>query len=371
MKSLSVIGLSVCVAILSAPLGSAQAPGPGRAAGAVTAVDAAVGQVSLMTDRGDPLTITTFDRTAIIRIPPGETDIKKGSRIPLSSLSPGDRIVALGDLAADQKSLRARSILVMTRADLSEIQQKERADWQKRGTTGTVVTADPAAKTITIKAGARTATVEPSVDADIRRYAPDSARFSDAQPSSLAEIKAGDQMRVLGNSSDDGSVIKAEKIVFGTFRQIAATVTSVNPATGEIQIEDLAGKKPLTLRVDADSTLRRLPDPMARMLARRYQPGADREAPAAPPTGRPPVGRSNVSDIGQLLDRLRAMPLAELKPGDAIMVSTTVGTDPGRVTAVMLLAGVEPLLTASPTATRDIMSGWNLGGEGGGDTGNQ
>jgi hypothetical protein len=68
-----------------------------------------------------------------------------------------------------------------------------------------------------------------------------------------------------------------------------------------------------------------------------------------------------------MLDNLPAMPISELKPGDAIMVSTTQGTDSGRVTAIMLLAGVEPLLTASPTATRDIMSGWNLGG--GGDIG--
>jgi hypothetical protein len=28
----------------------------------------------------------------------------------------------------------------------------------------------------------------------------------------------------------------------------------------------------------------------------------------------------------------------------------------------MMLAGVEPLLTASPNSTRDIMGGWNLGG---------
>jgi hypothetical protein len=27
----------------------------------------------------------------------------------------------------------------------------------------------------------------------------------------------------------------------------------------------------------------------------------------------------------------------------------------------MLLAGVEPLLTASPGATRDILSGWSIG----------
>jgi len=59
------------------------------------------------------------------------------------------------------------------------------------------------------------------------------------------------------------------------------------------------------------------------------------------------------------------MPLTELKAGDAVMVSTTMGSDPSRVTVITLLAGVEPLL-ASPTATRDIMSGWNLGGGGAG-----
>ena len=82
-------------------------------------------------------------------------------------------------------------------------------------------------------------------------------------------------------------------------------------------------------------------------------------------------GGGGGGDIGQMLDRLPAMPLAELKVGDAIMVSTTQGSDPGRVTAITLLAGVEPLLTASPTATRDIMSGWNLGGGGAGGEGNQ
>ena len=84
--------------------------------------------------------------------------------------------------------------------------------------------------------------------------------------------------------------------------------------------------------------------------------------------GGPGAGGGRGGDISQMLDNLPALPISELKPGDAIMVSTTQGTEAGRVTAIMLLAGVEPLLTASPTATRDIMSGWNLGG-GGGDTG--
>jgi hypothetical protein len=72
-------------------------------------------------------------------------------------------------------------------------------------------------------------------------------------------------------------------------------------------------------------------------------------------------------DVGQMLDRLPPAQISDLKPGDAVMVSTTMGSDPSRVTLIMLLAGVEPLLTASPNATRDIMSGWNLGGGGGGE----
>jgi hypothetical protein len=68
-----------------------------------------------------------------------------------------------------------------------------------------------------------------------------------------------------------------------------------------------------------------------------------------------------------MLDRLPAMPLSELKAGDAIMVSTTMGSDPARVTVIMLLAGVEPILTAAPSAARDLMGGWLSGGGGDGN----
>jgi hypothetical protein len=140
----------------------------------------------------------------------------------------------------------------------------------------------------------------------------------------------------------------------------------------------LATKKLLTIRVTADSAMKKLPDQMAAMLARRYGQAAGQAAQAAPggQRGSGPggpgrgMGGGRGGDVGQMLDSLPPLALADLKAGDAIMVSTTQGTDPGRVTAITLLAGVEPLLTASPNATRDIMSGWNLGG-GGGDTGGQ
>ncbi|MEI9975897.1 MAG: hypothetical protein WDO73_29855 [Ignavibacteriota bacterium] len=49
--------------------------------------------------------------------------------------------------------------MVRTAADLGEIAKTELADWKKRGSGGNVTATDPAAKTITVKSGARTLTV--------------------------------------------------------------------------------------------------------------------------------------------------------------------------------------------------------------------
>jgi ABC-type Fe3+-hydroxamate transport system substrate-binding protein len=347
-----------------------------QVAGTVTVVDASNNQVTLKTDKGEVVAIATTEKTLVLHMPPGESDPKKGNKMLLSSLGPGDRVVAIVRQATpDQQTMQASSLIVRTKADLAELQQKDQDEWKKRGTTGTVTATDATAKTATVKVGQRSITVQPSDKTVYHRYSLDSARFSDAKASSFGEIHVGDQMRVLGDKSEDGSVIKAEKIVSGSFRQIAATITSIDASTGEIKVKDLATKKPLTIRVSADSIMKKLPDQAARMLARRYGQGAQGAGAgqgdgqgAGGGAGRG-MGGGRGGDVGQMLDSLPALPLSELKAGDAVMVSTTQGSDPGRVTAIMLLAGVEPLLTASPNATRDIMSGWNLGG--GGDTGGQ
>jgi len=61
------------------------------------------------------------------------------------------------------------------------------------------------------------------------RYAPDSPRFADARLSTLAKIKAGDQMRYWVTGTRTAPTIQAEKVVSGSFRQIAATITSIDP----------------------------------------------------------------------------------------------------------------------------------------------
>ena len=364
MTSLRVI----CVTALMGMAAYAQTPANRtQVSGTISTVDAAGNKISLRSDKGDEVSVTTTARTVFVKIPPGETDVKKGAKVTINDVAAGDRAVVVGPQSADPKNLSASSVLIMSKSDVASMQQKDVEDWKKRGTTGNVTALDPAALTVTIKAGARTFTVKPSDKTTFHRYALDSARFSDAKPSNFGEIKVGDQMRVLGNKSEDGATILAEKVVSGTFRQIAATISNIDPATGELTVKDLANKSNLTIKVNSDSTMKKMPDTMAAMLARRYAPGAQQGGGGAPGGGggRGMGGGGRGGDIGQMLDNLPPMPISELKKGDAIMVSTTQGSDATHATVIMLLAGVEPLLTASPTATRDIMSGWNLGGGGG------
>jgi hypothetical protein len=355
MKSM-LLNTVACAVLAMAAFAQTQPAGSrGQISGTVTSVGSGTPQLSLKSDQGVDVSVTITDRTVIRRIPPGETDSRKGVAIAIAGVTAGDRAVIVGPTPADPKTWVATAVLVMTRSDVASLHQKDQDDWRKRGTTGIVTAVDPAAGTVTLRGGQRTYAVRPSEKTAYLRYSPDSPSFADARPSTPADIAPGDQMRVLGNRSEDGATIQAEKIVSGFFRQIAATIASVNLLTGELSVKDLATKKPLTMKVDSNSTLKKLPEQAARALARRYAPGAQA------------AGAGNgAADVSQILDNLPAMPLSELKPGDAIMVSTTQGSTPGRVTAIMLLAGVEPLLTASSTATRDILSGWSIGA---GDTG--
>jgi hypothetical protein len=357
----------ILAAALVWPL-AAQTPPSSHLSGTVTAINPASNQITLKTEKGD-LTLTTSDRTQIVHPQAGVNDPKQWPKMTLTEIAAGDEVVAYWRGAMEQKPLIATSLVVRTKADLSQLAQKELEDWKKRGTTGNVTAVDPSANTITVKAGPRTYTAQIGEKTVIRRYSPDSAKPSDAKPGTLAEVKVGDQANILGNKGGDGTTIAAEMVYTGTFRQIAATINAIDPATGEMKVTDLLTKKPLTVRITSDTNMKKLPEQMAQMLARRYQGGGR----AGAPEGRGGEGRGagggggRGGDIGGMLDRLPAVPLTELKPKDAVMVSTTAGSDPSKVTAVMLLAGVEPILTAAPTATRDIMSGWNLGGGGGGE----
>ena len=66
-----------------------------------------------------------------------------------------------------------------------------------------------------------------------------------------------------------------------------------------------------------------------------------------------------------MISRLPAVTLADLHKDDAVMIVATPGTGGSDVTAIMLLSGVEPILTASPNGAAALLSGWNLSAPGG------
>jgi len=142
----------------------------------------------------------------------------------------------------------------------------------------------------------------------------------------------------------------------------------VDAAANEIRVNDLATKKPVVVKINADTTMKRLPNPIAMMLARRYNPqyfqtvrrggGGAGGGGARGGEGGPRGGGAEGGDLQQMLEKVPALPIGELTKGDAIIISSTTGADPSRVNAITLLAGVEPLLTKP--GERPVNLDWTL-----------
>jgi hypothetical protein len=349
------------------------APAADQVRGAVTGVTVQAKRIAVTTEKGDAVTIAVTDRTVLLRMPAGVTDPKQGVKIELPAITADDKLIAIGKLSADKKTLEGAKVYILTKSDIAQIHKQEDEDWVKRGTSGVVAAVDAAAGTITLKVGSKQSTVRLSGKTDIRRYSADSFKSTDAKPGLLADVKIDDQVRVLGNRSAEGDQIAAERVFFGTFRRISAKIESIDAQNNEITVKDLDAKKPkpLTIRLDPESQIKKLAPEVDALLARRLNPGASQGDGGGRGQGRGAgfgrgAGGGRGGDAGQVFDRAPAVPLSSLKAGDPIVVLTTAGSNPDRVTAVMVVAGVDALLT-SPNAARDIMSGWNLGGGGGGE----
>ena len=376
----------------------AQAPKLDRVIGEITAIDANAKQISVKLDTGAVVPATVDEKTRYLRIPPGEKDLKNATTIAFENVAVGDRAFVRGHMADDQKSIAAVAVIIMTKAELAQKHERDRDEWKRRGMAGPVTAVNAETKEVTIstrtREGPKPVIVEMPEHVDFRRYAPDSIRFSDAKASSFAELKVGDQLRVLGDKNADGSRIKAESIVSGSFRNIAGVIKTMDASANQISLTDLVLHKPVTVMLSPETAMRRLPPFMAAMLARREGGGQGGASPAGgPPGGGPREGvaqgipgpprpegakpgagapaaenaqypgggmRRGNMDFQDMLERMPQIKLADLKVGDAVMLSSTTGTDGTRVTAINLLAGVEPLLTAAPKGGQDIFGQWNF-----------
>jgi preprotein translocase subunit YajC len=345
------------------------------------------GALTLTPDSGGEVTATLSSSTKLLRVPPGEKDLKNATPLQVQDLQPGDRVLVRGQAAADGHSVAALAVIVMKQADLSAKQAHDRDDWQKRGVGGLVSAVDVSAGTISISAsgfgGNHNITIHTTKDTITRRYAPDSVRFDTARPALLDQIKPGDQLRARGTRNADGSEVAAEEVVSGTFRNIAGTIQAIDVASNSMTVQDAIGKSSVVVKVSPDSQMKKLPPEMAQRIAMRLKGGAGQGGDANAEGGARPAeggsaaggrvqrgsggmqGGNGPPDLQRFLSRMPNSALADLQKGDAVMIVATSGGNAGAVTAITLLAGVEPILTAAPNRSAAILSPWTLGGPSG------
>jgi hypothetical protein len=343
--------------------------------------------------------------TKILRVPPGEKDLKNATALRPQDLQTGDRVLVRGQAATEGNGdgrtivINALSVIVMKQADVAAKQQHDRDDWQKRGVGGLVTNVDAATGIITISSSAiganRSIAVRITKDTILRRYASGSVKFDDAKPAPVNQIRAGDQLRARGTPNADGSDVSAEEVVSGAFRNIAGPIKAIDPESNTMTVQDAITKSAVVVKVSSDSQMKKLPAEMTQRIAMRLkgatggngdQPGADgqnmkdqsmKDQGRAPGVGRARTSKSAESqaagrpgggqggngaqDLQRMLSRLPNSTLADLQKGDTVMIVSTEGTDSGAVTAITLLAGVDAILTASPNQSAStLLSPWSL-----------
>ncbi len=328
--------------------------------GDVVSIDPAA--VVLKTADGE-LNVSLTDKTEYKRVPPENPVLKAAVPAVLTDIGVGDKLLVTGMMSADKKSLPAKSVYLMTKSDIAGRHQKDKERWATRGISGRIKAIDPNTKQITVEVrglGAATSVVlTPKENAKFLRYAPNSVTYSEAVASKVSDIAAGDMLRAVGDRSADGASFAAEEIVTGAFQTHAGTVKSVDAAKNEVVITELQSKKDVTVSLASTSVLKKFPEQMAQMMAAR-QAGGGAGGPGAAGGGqmqmRPAGGGQGGpggpgggprGGIDEMLERFPTITAADLKVGEMIAISSSKTASLDRITAIKLLAGVEPFIRAA------------------------
>ena len=364
--------------------------------GTITAVDAAAHTITVKEDKTGAEDIVQLASTrTLIKVAPGAKDLKNATRISANDLAVGDRVDVRGSKLEDNPAaITARALILMSARDLQSARQAQAAEWQ-RSTAGVVNNVDPATGKLAITTrtpeGPKSLAVETSNATQFTRYSPETP--TTPARSSLSDIQVGDQVRIIGEKSADGSSIISTRLYSGAFRTVSGTILSIAPDGKQLTIRNLVDKQPMQVVLNDASAVRKLPPMLAAALARRLNPNQATagEGAAGPPREGESAGVSGASqrpsfpsgangnigpagggqgmglrtrgngDISQMIERLPAEPVSELKPGDAVVVAgvATAG-DNRRFLATNVIAGVEPILQSAPARQR---AGESLGGD--------
>lgn len=377
LPTLALLALALCGAVSPshAQQTATTAAGATRAVqahliGEVTAADAATGQLTVKTDAGASVQVSTDERTRYRRLPPGETGLDKAETITRADVRVGDRVLVPNGASGGEASA-ARQVIVMAREAITARREQEREDWRARGINGRIAAVDAVKKEFTVETrgreGAETITVAAAAgNVRFRRYAAGSLRPADAVAGSFAEIRIGDTVRVLG--SREGARVTAEEVVSGTVARLMGTVEAVDAARNELSMKDSRTGQTVNVALVSNTTLRRIPAEFAETLRQRGErrregageriEGETREQRRERRRAQRPEGEANRSGGGergarqgggggrggQMFENLPKITVGELKKGDSVMITGTAGADASRVTAATLMTGDAEIL---------------------------
>jgi hypothetical protein len=383
--------LAALILCLAAQFATAQQAAAAKFLGAITSINGDT--LTVKTTQGDSRLVQVPANAILKRIEPGQTNLSAAVDMQYADLAVGDRVLVNLDPTSTAAVPAALRVVAIKAADVQKKQQQEAEAWQ-RGVGGLVKSVDTASGIIVVSAGggstAQTVTVKTTQATVLKRYAPGSVRFDEAIAAPVTAIQPGDQVRARGQKA--GDTLTADEVVSGGFRNISGTITSTDPANKTLVVKDLVTKKQVTIHMGAETQMRRLPDRMAQFIAMRLRGqapsgvggganGAARPQGAAGGNG---AGSGNGSggssagnasggwqggqhgagggagggtgDLSQALSRAPTIQLGDLQKGEAVMLVSTQGESD--VTAITVLAGVEPLLEAP--ASQDLLSNWSM-----------
>ena len=311
--------------------------------GAVTDIDKANRRVTLRTDAGLIISIQANDGTVCFRLPAGERTLSNATPIRFDEIAIGDRILAHG--TTSDQTFTAQRLIVRPVAEVARKREHDLDEWKRRGIGGIVreINAQTGEIILELRSpspGSRIP-VETS-KANFRRYTAGSLRFEDARASKIDEVRAGDQLRALGDKNTDANRFVAEQIVSGEFKTIGVTVTDVDTSIGRIRATTLDQKKPVTISINKDSVLRRISPPLAAAIAQKAK-GETGKSSAPQPN---PKAALPVIDVQQMIDTLPAISINDLKSGDVLAVTGAIESDEAHLVAIKVAAGVDLVLKA-------------------------
>jgi hypothetical protein len=425
VKPLSILSILALTFILQAQdtTASAQSKPTEHVLGTVTSVDTANHTVTVKEDGTSAQThvIDLTNTKTLLKVPPTAKDLKSATRITAGDLAVGDRVDVRGSKSegGDGTGMAARSVVLMSGRDLQQHHEAEASAWQK-STGGTVTSIDAGTQKLVVTTrtpeGPKPVTVDAAA-AQFTRYSPETPKTP--KQSAFADIQPGDQVKIIGEKSSDGSTIAAQKVFSGTFKSVAGTLVSATPDGKSIVVKDLTTKQPVTVSLSSDSSIRKLPPMMAYMLARRFnpdfkapegQPGSNAPGTGAPgprgpgsgasgstaspangaktgetptpagpragggwnrpdgggaPGGGGPGMRGGNGDLGQMLEHIPTINISELKPGDALVLSGSPSADnKSMLLASNVIAGVEPIFQSASPRQAQSLGDWgnSLGG---------